>query len=107
VEGTLAEIPGLRRGSSTLTLLSWFAAGAAVGSAVMYLLDPEQGRARRTKIQERGAAWKNEATRAASEKSRTWKEGAQSLWSKVSGALPGEHEALADNRDTKAESYLH
>ena len=104
IEGTIEDYTGLRRGPSTLTLMAWFAAGAAVGSAVMYLLDPDHGEARRKQIKESGVAWKNQATQFAGEKTRGWKESAQHLWSRVSGALPGEGEKLADN---KAESYLH
>lgn len=107
IADAIDDYTGLRRGPSTLTLLAWFAAGAAVGSAVMYLLDPDQGEARRTKVKESGVAWKNQAARFAGDRTRGWKESAQHLWSKVSGALPGEEESLADNRDTKAESYLH
>lgn len=107
IEGTIEDYTGLRRGPSTLTLMAWFAAGAAVGSAVMYLLDPEHGEVRRTKIKESGVAWKNQATKFAGEKSRSWTDSARHLWSRVSGALPGEGEQLADHRDTPAESYLH
>ncbi|MGE3263426.1 MAG: YtxH domain-containing protein [Bacteriovoracia bacterium] len=108
VADAIDSLPQLGRRKSGLALLGWFVAGAVVGSAAMYLLDPSEGKKRRTQIRQRGIAWKNDASRLAEQTARGWKESTQGLIAKISEAIPGWKEE-PESLEAKAENsaYLH
>lgn len=99
-----------RRSSTSFSPLGWFIAGAALGTVAMYLLDPDKGRERRTQIRDQGNAWKNDVTRLAEEKTRSWRASAQNLLATISGSLPNwkEEEAIPPaGAKVEDASYLH
>ncbi|MGZ3694736.1 MAG: YtxH domain-containing protein [Bdellovibrionota bacterium] len=111
IDDTIEDISRSRSRTSAITVIGCLVAGAAVGSAVMYLLDPTHGERRRTQIRERGVAWKNDAARIASKNAKDWKERARGMFTKISGAIPaffGEEERSAHLASkTENTSFLH
>lgn len=107
VTDAIENLPQFGRRNSGLALLGWFVAGAVVGSAAMYLLDPSEGKKRRTQIRQRGIAWKNNASRLAEQTTRGWKESAQGLIAKFSEAIPGWKEEPESPAKAENSAYLH
>lgn len=105
LNGALDNIPDFGKRRTSLGLVGWFIAGAAVGTAAMYFLDPTEGKRRRMQIRERGIAWKNSAA-SLTEKTRGWKESMQGAWARFTGSKDEESAHLA-SKGLENPSYLH
>jgi hypothetical protein len=81
------ELPARRAGAGTVVMAAL--AGAVIGAALMYVMDPERGRRRRALIRDRVSAIARQTSEAMDDRSRDVVNRARGLVIELRSRLPG------------------